>query len=78
MAIKCPICKDEVEKGRLYGDRYMQKWLPEKKKLFMGIWALSAEKVDSRNRKQKFLARPFINGYKCANCKKIILDIQIK
>ena len=37
--MKCPYCNEEMIKGFIYGDRYKLKWLPEEKKLFLGIWA---------------------------------------
>jgi hypothetical protein len=72
--MKCPICSCEIEKGKLFGDRYALKWISDNKKLFFGIWAFGGEVVSSR--KKSFLSRPFVNGYKCSNCKKIILDME--
>lgn len=62
-----------MEAGRLIGDRYALKWLPACKRLFLGIWAFGATAVDSR----KGIAglRPFVNGQKCARCRKLILDM---
>ncbi len=73
--MNCPICNSETEKGRLFGDRYALKWLSERKKLFLGIWAFGAECVDSRKTETKLFSRPFVTGHKCAKCKKLILDL---
>ncbi|MBU1086264.1 MAG: hypothetical protein KKD05_01960 [Candidatus Omnitrophica bacterium] len=73
--MKCPICGSETEKGKLVGDRYALKWMNEKKKLFLGLWAVGGQVIDSR-KTNLTLSRPFVNGYKCLNCKKIILAIE--
>ncbi|MBU1043360.1 MAG: hypothetical protein KJ915_03055 [Candidatus Omnitrophica bacterium] len=73
--MKCPICDSETEKGKLVGDRYALKWMDEKKKLFLGLWAFGGQVIDSRKTNLTF-SRPFVNGLKCLNCKKIILDIE--
>lgn len=64
-----------MEVGKLYGDRYALKWLSEDQKLLLGIWATGGEKIDSRTKKQKWTIRPYISGFKCTNCQKLILDI---
>lgn len=74
--MKCPICACETEKGKLWGDRYALKWLNDQKKLFLGIWAFGGQAIDSRKKGLKSFSRPFAAGYKCLNCKKIILDIE--
>ena len=73
--MKCPICKTEMENGTLFGDRYTLKWLPASKKLFMGIWAKGAVRIDNRTKLQRFYKRPYINGNVCKECNKIILDL---
>ena len=72
--MECPICESTMERGKVYGDTYSLKWLPYDKKLFWGIWAIGADKIDCRT----FLSmgRPFIGGFKCMNCKKIFLDTE--
>jgi hypothetical protein len=62
--------------GRLYGAEYAHKWLPDTKFLFLGIWAIGAERVDSRAGWQKIKSRPFAEGHKCETCQKIILDVK--
>ena len=71
----CPICNKQMTRGRLYGAQYVHKWLPTPKHLLLGIWAIGAQKVDSRTLRQKRTVRPFANGYKCESCQKIILDL---
>ncbi len=73
--MKCPICKNEMENGNLFGDQYTLKWLPASKKLFMGIWAKGAVNIDNRSKFQRLYKRPYINGNICKVCNKIILDI---
>ena len=73
--MKCPLCGVEMVSGRLYGVRYALKWLPAGKRLFLGIWARGGEKIDDRAGVARYVARPFVKGYKCKHCKKIILEI---
>jgi hypothetical protein len=73
--MKCPICKNEMENGKLYGDRYTFKWLPSAEKLFMGIWAMGSLSIDHRSKSERFFKRPYLNGNICKVCNKIILDL---
>jgi hypothetical protein len=73
--MKCPLCSAEMISGKLYGDKYALKWLPSGQKLFLGIWAIGGETIDSRTGGEKYLARTYSNGHKCEHCRKIILDI---
>jgi len=73
--VNCPICGKPMTGGRLYGAQYAQKWLPNSKRLFLGIWAFSGQRVDSRSLLQRFTVRPFADAHKCEICQKIILDL---
>jgi len=57
--------------GHLYGDRYASVWMPDGKKLFLGIFALGGEPVG----KKKRCSRQKIRANKCPACRKIIIDL---
>ena len=69
--MKCPWCGQEMMRGRLYGDRYSLKWLNHDQRLTLGAFALGAVTVGSPT---TFLSRPHASGYRCAGCKKIVVD----
>ena len=71
--MKCPMCGGAMEQGNIFGDRYTMKWMPENKELFLGIWAFGGESVGGR--KSGILSRPSASGYKCALCRKIVIDM---
>lgn len=71
--MKCPYCNEEMIKGHIYGDRYTLKWLPEEKKLFLGIWAkggivLGEGGIDGIG------GRPTVEACMCKTCNKLIID----
>jgi len=70
----CPICGNEMEKGKLYGGRYTLKWLPYDKELFLGTFAIGSDKIDSRTKKEKSKA-PFVRCDKCTKCRRYIVDL---
>jgi len=74
--MNCPICDKPMIAGRLYGAQYAHKWLPNPKRLFLGIWAIGGQRVDSRTLRQRFTVRPFADAHKCESCQKIILDVK--
>jgi hypothetical protein len=76
--MNCPICGKRMTSGRLYGALYAHKWLPDPKRLFLGIWVIGGQPVDSRTLRQKFWVRPYADGHKCETCQKIILDLKGK
>ena len=70
--MKCPYCNEEMMKGFVYGDRYTLKWLPEKKGLLFGIWAIDGIKLGTGG---VFSARPRAEADMCQSCKKILIDM---
>lgn len=74
--MNCPFCNKPMTLGRLYGAQYVHKWLPTPKRLFLGIWAIGAERIDSRSTRQRITVRPFADGHKCKACQKIVLDVK--
>lgn len=70
--MKCPYCNGEMMKGFVYGDRYSLKWLPEKKGLLFGIWAVDGIKLGTGG---VFFARPRVEANMCKSCKKILIDM---
>ena len=61
-----------MELGRILGDRYRLKWLRADIPLTAGIWALGG--VDIGHGGPLTLRRPYVNGWRCAPCGKIIVD----
>jgi len=43
--VKCPYCNAEMKVGAIFGDRYKLKWMPEDKRLILGIWAHDSLKL---------------------------------
>lgn len=68
--MQCPYCNGEMVKGYIYGDRYRLKWLPEDKKLLLGIWASGGIQLGTTG----MLGRPKVEAYMCESCKKMIID----
>ncbi len=69
--MECPYCQRELVEGYIYGDRYLLKWLPANKKLFLGL-ACGSEKLP--NVENSF--RPKVRAYRCYECKKMIIDLE--
>ncbi|AGY75206.1 PF20097 family protein [Clostridium autoethanogenum] len=70
--MECPYCNGEMVKGHIYGDNYKMKWLPEDKKLFLGIWAKGGIELGESG----WIGRPKIKAYMCKTCNKIIIDVE--
>ncbi len=70
--MKCPYCQEEMVYGRVLGDRYRLKWMPDDKKLLLGIWAQDSIPIgeDSGG-----FGRPVLKSYICKKCNKLIADI---
>ncbi len=68
--MQCPYCKKEMVSGSLLGDEYRLKWLPEDKKLLLGIWATGAVPIGSGGT----LTRANVPAYFCKDCHKIIFN----
>ncbi|NOW90343.1 hypothetical protein BCD91_002366 [Clostridium beijerinckii] len=73
----CPYCNVEMIKGYIYGDRYALKWLPEEKKLFLGIWAKGGIVLGNGDIKG-IGGRPTVESYMCHNCNKLIIDTNLE
>lgn len=58
-------------RGTIYGDRYSLKWLPEDKKLFLGLWAKGGLKVGIGD----VFERPKVESYMCKSCSKMIINL---
>jgi hypothetical protein len=68
--MKCPYCNVEMTKGKIIGNQYKLKWLPENRRLFMGIWAFGGIKLGQGG----LLSRAKVKSFMCHACNKIILD----
>lgn len=73
--MKCPYCDREMAKGNIYGDRYKLKWLPEVKRLFMGIWAKAGIELGQRG---GLFGRPKVEAFMCNACHKFIIDTNLE
>ncbi|MCE5278353.1 MAG: PF20097 family protein [Planctomycetaceae bacterium] len=67
----CPFCGGPTESGELVGASHPLKWVPQDMGLTMGIWAFGCETVGTG---WTHLGRPKATGYRCENCRKIVLD----
>lgn len=65
----CPYCGREMEAGSILGTQYPVKWQPADRKLILGIWSTGHTIGDF-----SWLRRPRANGYRCADCKRVIVD----
>lgn len=72
--MKCPYCNKEMISGKIYGERYQIKWMPDDKKLFLGIWANNYIPV---GKGFNLLHRTRAEAYVCIDCKKLIHDLDI-
>jgi hypothetical protein len=68
----CPFCRQPLQAGRIYGERYKLKWLAADTPLAMGIWAIGGLDIGHGGFMQ--FNRPHVFGWRCANCCKIIVD----
>lgn len=71
--MQCPYCQNEMVKGNIIGDRYQLKWMPEDKKLLLGIWANGSIPLGKGG---GFIGRPKVVSHLCENCKKLIVDLE--
>ena len=69
--MNCPFCNEEMRNGYIYGDRYPLKWLPEKKNLVLGLWAMGGDTLGEGG----FVDRPRVKANKCNACNKLIIDL---
>ena len=69
----CPYCRKEMIKGVILGDRYQLKWMPEDKKLLLGIWANGSIPLGKGG---GLVGRPKVVSYLCEDCGKMVIDLQ--
>ncbi len=72
--MQCPYCHKEMLSGRILGDRYVLKWMPDDKELILGTWAHDSIKLLS-GYMGSGMGRPYLSAYVCDQCQKIIADI---
>ena len=70
--MKCPYCNGEMIRGFIYGDRVKLKWLPEDKKLLLGLWAIDSIELGQ----YEGIGRPRAEAYMCNECNKFIIDMK--
>lgn len=70
--IMCPICNLTMKKGGIYQDRYPLKWIPEEKDKGSVFSPLT------KGIKLTSLDKSYCTGFYCENCKKIIINVEIK
>jgi len=69
LKMKCPVCENQMEMGKLYGGYYTVKWLTDDAYSLIS----GGEKVDHRKKTEKW-DPSYAIAFKCLNCKKIIID----
>lgn len=73
--MNCPYCEKELIPGFIYGGSYgvnhSLRWLPETKMPTLAALELESEMLSS----QRFSSQPKVKCYKCANCRKMIIDL---
>lgn len=70
--MRCPFCGAEMEEGRLIGNKFKMKFMPDDKGLVLGIWAMDGIPLG----KKSFPGRAVIpDTWRCEKCGKYIIDI---
>lgn len=69
--VHCPFCSRPMEPGRILGDRYRLKWLQADIPL-LGVWAVGGVGIGHGG--PLTFIRPYISGWRCIPCGKIISD----
>jgi hypothetical protein len=59
-----------MEMGKIYGDRYAMKWLPDKDGLTLGIWAIGGLQMGSTH----IFSRPRIIAFRCRICRLSLIE----
>lgn len=67
--MNCPRCNGEMKLGRIYGDRYRLKYLPDPKRA--SIFAVGSDKIGFGG---AFTGRPFVLTHRCDRCRVQLLD----
>lgn len=68
----CPYCKEDMQDGAIYSDRYALKWIPDKK----DKGALLAP--FTKGIKLTSMSKDYITVYYCESCNKMIFDIDVE
>lgn len=72
---KCPYCEESLIEGKIYGDRYQMKWMPNHQKLVLGTW-VQGDYIPVGTSGFN-LIRPHAKADYCKRCEKIIIDLKI-
>jgi len=74
--MKCPYCGKEMLSGKIWGDRYQMKWMPDDQKLLLGIWANNYIPIGD-GRSFLRLIRASAKAHVCIDCRKLIHDLEL-
>ena len=61
-----------MELGKLFGGKYVLRWVANKNRSLKNEFGLGGEKIDHRDKKKD--SRPYATCYKCTECQKLIID----
>lgn len=71
--MKCPYCENEMTNGKIYGDRYLMKWVPDTERLVAGVFVpLEHIKIGRYN---GLFKRISVDAAYCSKCNKMIIDL---
>lgn len=70
---KCPYCEQEMISGKIYGDRYQLKWMPNTNHLILGTWVKSDYIPVGES--GYLVSRPRVEADYCKKCHKMIIDL---
>lgn len=70
--MKCPYCGKDMMKGKIYGDRYQMKWMPDSQKLLGGIF-VHGDYIPLGG--SKLTGRTSVEAMYCGYCHKLIIDL---
>lgn len=71
--MKCPFCGQEMTDGTLIANNYRVKFVPEDKKLMLGIWANDSIPLG----RKPILGRATVpDAWNCSKCGKYVIDVK--
>jgi hypothetical protein len=71
--MKCPNCNDDMQKCKIWGDRYSLKWNYDSDGKLLGIWIKNGTEIGHGG--MWALGRPYIYTHRCARCRtQLILE----
>lgn len=71
--MKCPYCNNEMKEGKIFGEGYLMRWMPNSEKLLFGTFVSSNHiKIGKRGLSK----RPHVDAQYCSFCKKMIIDLK--